>query len=117
MILGRFCWDVGWWAARMLLLGPRLGALVGTPSRRQHSFKQIAKDPDSDLPSLRDLLLPRECKAFIEGDVMVEQTCAACDCKLDDSAIKVTIGGKAIEVCCDECAQKLIKQGASSRQV
>ena len=25
---------------------------------------------------------------------MVEKTCAACDCKLDDSAIKVTIGGK-----------------------
>lgn len=27
---------------------------------------------------------------------MVEKTCAACDYKLDDNAIKVTIGGKAI---------------------
>jgi hypothetical protein len=38
---------------------------------------------------------------------MVQKTCAACDCALDASAIKVTIGGKALEVCCDECAQRL----------
>ena len=38
---------------------------------------------------------------------MVEKTCAACDCKLDENAIKVKIGGKTVEVCCDECAQKL----------
>lgn len=38
---------------------------------------------------------------------MAERTCAACDYKLDDNAIKVTIGGKTVEVCCDECAQKL----------
>ncbi len=38
---------------------------------------------------------------------MVEKTCAACDCKLDANAIKVKIGGKTVEVCCDECAQKL----------
>jgi hypothetical protein len=38
---------------------------------------------------------------------MVETTCAACDCKLDANAIKVKIGGKTVEVCCDECAQKL----------
>ena len=44
---------------------------------------------------------------------MVEKTCAACDCQLDGSAIKVTIGGKTVEVCCDECAQKL-KDGLSS---
>jgi hypothetical protein len=36
-----------------------------------------------------------------------ERTCAACDCKLDDSAIKVKLGGKTVEVCCDECARKL----------
>ena len=36
-----------------------------------------------------------------------EKTCAACDCKLDDSAIKVKLGGKTVEVCCDECARKL----------
>jgi hypothetical protein len=38
---------------------------------------------------------------------MVETTCAACDCKLDVNPIKVKIGGKTVEVCCDECAQKL----------
>jgi len=38
---------------------------------------------------------------------MAEKTCAACDCKLDANLIKVTIGGKTVEVCCDECAQRL----------
>ncbi len=38
---------------------------------------------------------------------MSEKTCAACDYKLDDNAIKVTIGGKTVEVCCEECAVKL----------
>ncbi|MBI3716643.1 MAG: hypothetical protein HY255_11685 [Betaproteobacteria bacterium] len=38
---------------------------------------------------------------------MAEKTCAACDYKLDDSAIKVKIGNEVVEVCCEECAQKL----------
>jgi len=38
---------------------------------------------------------------------MVEKTCAACDCKLDTEAIQVRIGGRTVEVCCGECAQKL----------
>lgn len=38
---------------------------------------------------------------------MAEKTSAACDCALDESAIKITIGGKTVEVCCDECADKL----------
>lgn len=38
---------------------------------------------------------------------MMERTCAACDCKLDESAIKVKVNGKIVEVCCEECAQKL----------
>ena len=38
---------------------------------------------------------------------MAEKTCAACDYKLDEHAIAVTIGGRTVEVCCDECAQKL----------
>lgn len=36
-----------------------------------------------------------------------EKTCAACDCKLDDNAINVKLGGKTVEVCCEECAQKV----------
>ncbi len=45
---------------------------------------------------------------------MVEATCAACDCKLDVNSIKVKIGGKTVEVCCNECAQKLKEAHAST---
>jgi hypothetical protein len=38
---------------------------------------------------------------------MTEKTCAACDCRLDGSAVKVQVGAEVVEVCCDECAQKL----------
>lgn len=38
---------------------------------------------------------------------MSDKTCAACDCPLDEHAIKVKVGGKAVEVCCEECAEKL----------
>jgi ribosome-binding protein aMBF1 (putative translation factor) len=37
----------------------------------------------------------------------MEKTWAACDCKLDGNPIKVRIGGRAVEVCCDDCALKL----------
>lgn len=46
---------------------------------------------------------------------MNEQTCAACDCKLDGNAIKVKIGGRVVEVCCDECAQKLREASPSNQ--
>jgi hypothetical protein len=36
-----------------------------------------------------------------------EATCAVCDYPLDGNAIKVTIGGRTVEVCCEEGAQKL----------
>ena len=38
---------------------------------------------------------------------MSEKTCAACDYPLDENAITVKIGGKTVEVCCDDCARKL----------
>ena len=38
---------------------------------------------------------------------MNEKTCAACDYPLDDNAIQVRIGDHVVEVCCEECAQKL----------
>jgi hypothetical protein len=47
---------------------------------------------------------------------MVEKTCAACDCKLDERSIEVKIGGKTVEVCCDQCAQKLKEASSSSRE-
>lgn len=45
---------------------------------------------------------------------MIEKTCAACDCKLDTNAIKIAIGGKTVEVCCEECAQLLKESHASA---
>ena len=45
---------------------------------------------------------------------MTQKTCAACDYKLDANAIKVKIGGKTVEVCCEECAQKLKEAQASA---
>jgi len=45
---------------------------------------------------------------------MVKTTCAACDCKLDGNSIKVKIGRKTVEVCCDECARKLNEAHAST---
>jgi len=45
---------------------------------------------------------------------MIETTCAACDCKLDGSSIKVKIGGQTVEVCCVECAKKLKEAHSAS---
>ena len=45
---------------------------------------------------------------------MREKTCAACDCSLDTNSIKVTVGGKTVDVCCDECARKLNEAHASA---
>ena len=38
---------------------------------------------------------------------MADKTCAACDYVLDGTAIQVKIGKQVVEVCCEECAQKL----------
>ncbi len=45
---------------------------------------------------------------------MAEKTCAACDCELDENSIKVTLGGRTVEVCCEECAHKLKEAHAST---
>jgi hypothetical protein len=42
---------------------------------------------------------------------MTEKTCAACDCELEASAIKVTVTGRVVELCCEECAQALRERG------
>jgi hypothetical protein len=49
-----------------------------------------------------------------ERTMTIEKTCAACDYPLDANAIKVTIGGYTVEVCCDECAVKLNEAQASA---
>ena len=46
---------------------------------------------------------------------MATGTCAACDYALDDNAIKVRIGGKTVEVCCEDCARKLREAASSAK--
>ena len=48
-------------------------------------------------------------------DTMAAKTCAACDCELDANAIKVKVGGRAVEVCCEDCAKRLREADASAR--
>jgi hypothetical protein len=48
---------------------------------------------------------------------MAEKTCAACDCRLDEHAIAVTIGGRTVEVCCAECGEKLRDAHAAAASV
>jgi ribosome-binding protein aMBF1 (putative translation factor) len=38
---------------------------------------------------------------------MTQKTCAACDYKLEGEIITVKVGGRTVEVCCEECAEKL----------
>jgi ribosome-binding protein aMBF1 (putative translation factor) len=45
---------------------------------------------------------------------MSEKTCAACDYPLDGNAIQVRVGGKTVEVCCEDCAAKLQQAHASA---
>jgi RNase P subunit RPR2 len=47
---------------------------------------------------------------------MTKKTCAACDYPLEPkSTIEVKIGGKTVEVCCEECATKL-REAAAAKQ-
>ncbi|MBO0139630.1 hypothetical protein JZX87_00440 [Agrobacterium sp. Ap1] len=46
---------------------------------------------------------------------MKDNTCAVCDCELDDTRIAVRIGGKTVEVCCEECATVLREAEAAAR--
>jgi hypothetical protein len=50
-----------------------------------------------------------------QESVMAEKTCAVCDYKLDENAIQVKIGSRVVEVCCEECAQKLRESLESAR--
>jgi Archaeal TRASH domain len=45
---------------------------------------------------------------------MSTTTCAACDCELNADPIKVKVGGKTVEVCCEECARSLKEADAAT---
>jgi hypothetical protein len=67
----------------------------------------LAKDFDSGRKAGCGEVPPRNRAYWSKKTMGTEKTCAACDCKLDEGAIKVKLGGKIVEVCCDECARKL----------
>ena len=56
---------------------------------------------------------PGACKEM--ETIMAEKTCAACDCELDANAIKVKVGGKTVEVCC-ESAREQLQRGRTRRR-
>lgn len=41
------------------------------------------------------------------NEITNKATCAVCDYPLDENRVEVTIGGRIVEVCCEECAQRL----------
>ena len=45
---------------------------------------------------------------------MAEQKCPVCDWAITDGGIKVSVGGKEITVCCDECAEKAMADQAAA---
>ena len=48
---------------------------------------------------------------------MTKNTCAACDYPLEpQSTIKVKLGDKTVEVCCEECATKLQEAAAKEKK-
>jgi hypothetical protein len=46
---------------------------------------------------------------------MAQDSCAACDCPLDEDRRTVTIGGRPVEVCCEQCAVALNEAGTAVR--
>jgi hypothetical protein len=46
----------------------------------------------------------------------LEKTCAACGYVIDANAITVKIGGRSVEVCCEECTQKLREASSAAKR-
>ena len=42
--------------------------------------------------------------------------CPVCDWEIKDKGITVTVGGKPVVVCCEDCAEKLRKKAKSSKE-
>jgi hypothetical protein len=78
--------------------------------------RDFAKDPDSrrQRPVVSCACPIAGIHRSIPMQAKKEATCAVCDYPLDGNAIEVTIGGRTVEVCCEECAQKLREAEAQS---
>src|SRR5437667_117863 len=75
----------------------------GLRRRGTRSLQTPAALPRAAWPTHRS----RNARIHSESGVTTEKACAACDCKLDANSIKLKIGGKTAEVCCEDCARKL----------
>ncbi|AJD40620.1 hypothetical protein RGR602_CH01262 [Rhizobium gallicum bv. gallicum R602sp] len=60
------------------------------------------------------MILSRSRDDQPEDHQMKKTTCAACDCELGREAISVKLGGKTVEVCCEECAAALKEADAAA---
>ncbi|APO66967.1 hypothetical protein IE4872_CH01318 [Rhizobium gallicum] len=60
------------------------------------------------------MILSRSRDDQLEDHPMKKTTCAACDCQLGPEAISVKLGGKTVEVCCEECAAALKEADAAA---
>ena len=47
---------------------------------------------------------------------MNDTTCAACDCELGAERISVRVGGRTVEVCCEDCARLLGEAQAAAKE-
>jgi hypothetical protein len=45
---------------------------------------------------------------------MKAQKCPVCDWEIKDGGIQVTVGDKAVTVCCDDCANKVKANSAKN---
>jgi len=51
----------------------------------------------------------------MKGALMKTKKCPVCDWEIKDAGIKVTVRGKEIVVCCDECAEKAKKSPPAAK--
>jgi hypothetical protein len=75
-------------------------------------FLETSKNLEADfraplLISLRQRETNSVVKNLWRKMVMNSDKCPVCDWAINDGGIKVTVGGKEITVCCDECVQKV----------
>lgn len=55
---------------------------------------------------------PRFINSQIWEAIMDSVKCPVCDWEITDGGIKITVGGKELTVCCDDCAEKAKAEAA-----
>jgi hypothetical protein len=88
----------------------RFGASLVSRRRSCGGNEQDSGSADrSPVGSLSSLVV----NSIYEGDKLMNTSkCPVCDWAINDGGIKVTVAGKEITVCCDECAEKVREEPA-----